>query len=313
MKPAESHSETIARTVKALSDCRGMEALFCRRQAGTLLPSGAVLAEIIALARAILFPGYYGKATLCSDTMTYRIGVDTENFFRLLCSQIEAGLCFGRDGESAPEPGDSHERARQLAATIVERLPEIRRKLAADVEAAYLNDPAAESYGEVIACYPVIKALTCYRVAHELQLLGVPLVPRIITEQAHSETGIDIHPAAQIGESFTIDHGTGVVIGATCIIGNRVKLYQGVTLGARTFPLDEAGNPVKHIPRHPILEDDVVVYSNATILGRVTIGRGAVVGGNVWLTRDVPAGETVRQGRTEDLRPENNENTSKQL
>ena len=155
---------------------------------------------------------------------------------------------------------------------------------------------AAKNHGEIISCYPVIKALTNYRMAHELLLLGVPLIPRMLTEMAHSKTGIDIHPGAQIGESFTIDHGTGVVIGETCIIGRHVKLYQGVTLGARSFPLDEQGNPIKGIPRHPILEDDVVVYSNATILGRITIGHGAQIGGNIWVTHDVPAGCRVVQG-----------------
>ena len=156
-----------------------------------------------------------------------------------------------------------------------------------DVEAAYNGDPAAENYGEIISCYPVIKALVNYRIAHELLVLGVPLIPRIISEMAHSETGIDIHPGAQIGHHFTIDHGTGVVIGATCIIGNNVKLYQGVTLGAKSFPLDAQGNPIKGIARHPILEDNVVVYSNATILGRITIGRGSIVGANIWVTEDM--------------------------
>jgi serine O-acetyltransferase len=155
------------------------------------------------------------------------------------------------------------------------------------VVAAYNGDPAAENYGEIISCYPIIKTLVNYRIAHELLTLGVPLIPRIITEMAHSETGIDIHPGAQIGHHFTIDHGTGVVIGATCIIGNNVKLYQGVTLGAKSFPLDEKGNPIKGIPRHPILEDDVIVYSNATILGRITICKGCVVGANLWITRSM--------------------------
>ena len=165
----------------------------------------------------------------------------------------------------------------------------------ADVEAAYNGDPAAESYGEVIFCYPAIKAISNYRIAHELLELGVPLIPRIITEMAHSETGIDIHPAAKIGSHFTIDHGTGVVIGATSIIGNNVKLYQGVTLGAKSFPLDADGKPIKGIPRHPILEDNVIVYSNATILGRITIGRDATVGGNIWVTENVPAGARIVQ------------------
>lgn len=167
--------------------------------------------------------------------------------------------------------------------------------MATDVEAAYYGDPAATCFGEIICCYPVIRAITNYRIAHELYKLNVPLIPRIITEMAHSETGIDIHPGAQIGHHFTIDHGTGVVIGATCIIGNNVKLYQGVTLGAKSFPLDEQGNPIKGIARHPILEDDVIVYSNATILGRITIGKGATIGGNIWVTESVPAGTRIVQ------------------
>jgi serine O-acetyltransferase len=167
--------------------------------------------------------------------------------------------------------------------------------LATDVEAAYNGDPAAKNYGEIISCYPVIKALINYRIAHELHKLGVPLIPRILTEMAHSETGIDIHPGAQIGTHFTIDHGTGVVIGETCIIGNNVKLYQGVTLGAKSFPLDADGNPIKGIARHPILEDNVIVYSNATILGRITIGKDAVIGGNIWVTENVPAGARIVQ------------------
>ena len=162
--------------------------------------------------------------------------------------------------------------------------------MATDVEAAYNGDPAAVNSGEVISCYPVIKALANYRIAHELHLMGVPLIPRIITEMAHSETGIDIHPGAKIGHHFTIDHGTGVVVGATCIIGNNVKLYQGVTLGAKSFPKDEDGNPIKGIARHPILEDNVIVYSNATILGRITIGEGCIVGANMWVTEDMEAG-----------------------
>lgn len=171
----------------------------------------------------------------------------------------------------------------------------MRKKLATDVEAAYNGDPAAHSFGEVIFCYPAIKAISNYRIAHELLLLGVPLIPRIITEMAHSETGIDIHPAAEIGDHFAIDHGTGVVIGATSIIGNNVKLYQGVTLGAKSFPLDEEGKPIKGIPRHPILEDNVIVYSNATILGRITVGRDATVGGNIWVTEDVPPRSRIVQ------------------
>ena len=185
--------------------------------------------------------------------------------------------------------------AEERAEKFIDRLPELRRVLATDVVAAFNGDPAAKNYGEIISCYPVIKELTVYRIAHELWNLEVPLIPRMLTEIAHSETGIDIHPGATIGEYFTIDHGTGVVIGETSIIGNNVKLYQGVTLGAKSFPLDADGNPIKGIPRHPILEDNVIVYSNASILGRITIGKGAVIGGNIWVTHDVPAGASLTQ------------------
>lgn len=188
------------------------------------------------------------------------------------------------------------EYARCLAAQYISKLADLRVKLAMDVKAAFDADPAATSFGEVICCYPGVRAICNHRIAHTLLSLGVPLIPRAISEMAHSETGIDIHPGARIGDSFSIDHGTGVVIGETCIIGKNVKLFQGVTLGAKTIPVDSQGIPL-NIPRHPILMDDVVVYSNATILGRITIGRGAVIGGNVWVTEDVPAGGKVVQQR----------------
>jgi serine O-acetyltransferase len=177
----------------------------------------------------------------------------------------------------------------------------IRQTLTTDVEAAYLGDPAAKGRGEVVFCYPAIRAISSYRIAHKLYELGVPLIPRIISEMAHSETGIDINPEAQIGEYFTIDHGTGTVIGATCIIGKNVKLYQGVTLGAKSFPLDENGNPIKGIPRHPIIEDDVVIYAQATILGRITIGKGSVIGGNVWVTNSLPPYSKIVQNKARGL------------
>ena len=285
----------LAQTVTELSEDSSLKGLFHERQDGDPLPSGKVLHEIIELCRAIIFPGFYGKSTVNHHTITYHIGVNIERLYNLLTEQIHAGLCF-----DAKETGDcacdtKREKAIDLAGQFISRLPALREVLATDVEAAYNGDPAAESYGEIISCYPIIKALSNYRIAHELLLLGVPLIPRIITEMAHSETGIDIHPAARIGHHFTIDHGTGVVIGATCIIGNHVKLYQGVTLGAKSFPLDDDGHPIKGIPRHPILEDDVIVYSNATILGRITVGRGATVGGNIWVTEDVPAGARLVQ------------------
>lgn len=285
----------LAQTVTELSEDSSLKGLFHEHQDGDPLPSGKVLHEIIELCRAILFPGFYGKSTVNHHTITYHIGVNIERMYNLLTEQIHAGLCF-----DAKETGDcacdtKREKAIDLAGQFISRLPALREVLATDVEATYNGDPAAESYGEIISCYPIIKALSNYRIAHELLLLGVPLIPRIITEMAHSETGIDIHPAARIGHHFTIDHGTGVVIGATCIIGNHVKLYQGVTLGAKSFPLDDDGHPIKGIPRHPILEDDVIVYSNATILGRITVGRGATVGGNIWVTEDVPAGARLVQ------------------
>lgn len=185
------------------------------------------------------------------------------------------------------------------AEAFMKELPEIKRLLGTDVDAISDNDPAAASRQEIVFCYPAVTAMLYYRTAHVLYKLGIPVIPRMLTEHAHSVTGIDIHPAASIGESFAIDHGTGIVIGETAIIGNRVTIYQGVTLGAKNFRYDEDGRPV-NLPRHPILGDDVTVYSNASILGRVTIGNGAVVGGNVWLTHSVPENSRVLQGKTQE-------------
>lgn len=277
----------LTRTVDELSDPASLKGLFHQHREGNPLPSGKVLEEIIDLSRSIIFPGYFGKSSVNTRTIRYHIGVNIERLHKLLTDQVMAGLCFTCPKAGEPCTDACAVKAEGIALKLVEKLPQIRSTLATDVEAAYNGDPAAQSYGEIISCYPVIKALVNYRIAHELHTLGVPLIPRIITEMAHSETGIDIHPAAQIGHHFTIDHGTGVVIGATCIIGNNVKLYQGVTLGAKSFPLDENGNPIKGIARHPILEDDVVVYSNATVLGRITIGRGCVIGANIWVTEDM--------------------------
>ena len=235
------------------------------------MPSARALQDIVELSRAILFPGYFGNSTVNSRTIKYHIGVNIERLFDLLTGQVLAGLCFTGNGECTCCTELQREEAALIAAKFISNLPGMRRVLATDVAAAYNGDPAAHSFG------------------------GVPLIPRIITEMAHSETGIDIHPGAAIGSHFTIDHGTGVVIGETCVIGNNVKLYQGVTLGAKSFPLDADGKPIKGIPRHPILEDNVIVYSNATILGRITIGQGATVGGNIWVTEDVPAGARIVQ------------------
>ena len=284
---SNNFTQILTQTVEQLSDADSLKDLFHLHQDGNPLPSGKVLEEIIDLSRAIIFPGYYGKSKINKHTIKYHTGLAVEKLSKLLEDQILAGLCFSCPHSGKGENTPCRLKARHLAFQLIAKLPEIRHTLATDVEAAFLGDPAADNRGEIISCYPVIKALTNYRIAHELHQLGVPLIPRIISEMAHSETGIDIHPAATIGHHFTIDHGTGVVIGATCVIGNNVKLYQGVTLGAKSFPLDADGNPIKGIPSHPILEDDVVVYSNATILGRITIGRGSVVGANIWVTESM--------------------------
>lgn len=290
----------ITRTVDELSKDESYQNLFHQHIDGEPLPSSKVLFEIIELLRSILFPGYYGNSTVNRRTLKYHIGTNVEHIFDLLSDQILAGLCFGKKEDCFQSFEGKRRHAASLAAKFITTLPAMRQTLATDVQAAYNGDPAAKSIGEVIFCYPAIKAISNYRIAHELIRLDIPLIPRIITEMAHSETGIDIHPGAQIGHHFTIDHGTGVVIGETCIIGNHVKLYQGVTLGAKSFPLDEKGQPIKGIPRHPILEDHVIIYSNATILGRITIGKGAVVGGNIWVTENVEPGKRIAQTRKDE-------------
>ena len=288
---SDRFNNILRQVVCELTDPVSCKEVFHQHCDGDPLPSLTLLDEIVNVCRAILFPGYFGYSRITSQSIGYHTGVNIESLFNKLSEQILAALCFDKRRET------TREYANELSMQFIESLPQIRQQLATDVVAAYEGDPAATSYGEVISCYPVIRALSNYRIAHQLHLLGVPLIPRIITEMAHSETGIDIHPAATIGSYFTIDHGTGVVIGATSIIGDHVKLYQGVTLGAKSFPLDAQGNPIKGIDRHPILEDHVIVYSNSTILGRITIGRGAVIGGNVWVTEDVPPGTKVLQRR----------------
>ena len=281
------YAHTLTQTVDALAEPQSLKGLYCDHRDGYPLPSGQVLDEIIQLARAILFPGYYGRSSVDLNTIRYQLGINVEQLHRLLCQQIMASLCFVKDSTATTDLSQARATALQWATDFIAQLPAIRHTLYTDVKAAYDGDPAATSYAEIISCYPATKALVNYRIAHELSVIGVPLIPRMITEMAHSETGIDIHPAATIGKYFTIDHGTGVVIGETCVIGRHVKLYQGVTLGAKSFPLDSQGNPIKGIPRHPILEDNVVVYSNATILGRITIGEGCVVGANTWVMEDM--------------------------
>jgi len=284
---------TLTETIDRLADPQSLQGLFHQHRDGNPLPSSKRLEEIINLSRSILFPGYFGKSRVNIDTIQYQIGVNVEKLHRLLSEQILAGLCFSCGETKNIHCNECKAEAEQITTQLIAKFPELRRVLGTDVTAAFNGDPAAKSTAEIISCYPVIKTLTNYRIAHELFVMGVPLIPRMMMEMAHSETGIDIHPGATIGSYFTIDHGTGVVIGETCVIGNNVKLYQGVTLGAKSFPLDEEGNPIKGIPRHPIIEDNVVIYANATVLGRITIGDHCVVGANTWVLQDMKPGEAI--------------------
>jgi serine O-acetyltransferase len=261
-------------------------------------PSRRAVAALVEELRALLFPGYFGASELTIETLRYHLGARMDRALHGLGDQIQRGLMA-----TDPTCGDCDVRALDLALAFLLRLPEVRRLLATDIQAGFEGDPAAISPDEVLFCYPGLLAITSQRLAHELLKLGVPLLPRMITEHAHSLTGIDIHPGAKLGERFFIYHGTGVVIGETCVIGRNVRLYQGVTLGAKSYPLDDEGHPIKGIPRHPVVEDDVIIYSNATILGRITLGRGSAIGGNVWLTRSVPPGSIITQANEKDGMP----------
>jgi len=281
----------LAEVVDCLCDSEhGM--LSWKGKGGRLLPSRDQVIEAAEALRSVLFPGYFGISELTENNMRFHVGAALDRILLVLLEQIKRGLCFVCDHHGFECPA-CLEKAERITTEFVQRLPRIQHILATDVHAAYYGDPAAKSTDETIFCYPGILAVTYYRLAHELYCLEVPLIPRMITERAHSLTGIDMHPGAKIGEEFFIDHGTGVVIGETCIIGQRVRIYQGVTLGAKSFPLDESGKPIKGIPRHPIVEDDVVIYSGATVLGRVTIGRESTIGANVWITQDVPPRSVV--------------------
>lgn len=253
-------------------------------------PSVEKVQEIMKLLRTIIFPGFFGsEREVRPSSIQYYTGVYLEQVYDLLQEQIYNGLCF-----ETKECVNGQRSASDIAIAFVNKIPQIKYLLSTDVKAILDGDPAAKSVSEIIFCYPAVLAILHQRVAHTLLELDVPVLPRIITEMAHSITGIDIHPGATIGEYFSIDHGTGVVVGQTAIIGNHVRLYQGVTLGAKSFTLDEQGLPLD-VPRHPILEDYVTVYSNASILGRITIGRGSVIGGNVWLTNSVPPDSKILQ------------------
>jgi len=259
------------------------------------LPARNKCVEIMHQLRSVLFPGYFQLYEYSEERIGFHVGAMMDRIAINIQEQIRRGFCFNCDNE-----GDIQTcavRSEKITNSFLESIPDIMLLISEDVQAAYEGDPAAKSPAETIFCYPGIFAITNHRVAHELYKLGVPVIPRIISENAHNVTGIDIHPGARIGKRFFIDHGTGVVIGETAIIGDRVRLYQGVTLGAKSFPLDENGNPIKGVDRHPIIEDDVVIYAGATILGRIAVGARSVIGGNVWLTQGVPPDSSISLGK----------------
>ena len=259
-------------------------------------PQKKEIIELIRLFQEVVYPGYFGDTVLYRDNLRDHLGDVLFRIHLRLSAEVEKALEADEGRPSA------RKHAREIVTELFERLPETSDRVAEDVQAAYDGDPAAKGFDELILAYPGVKAVFTYRIAHELDRLGVRLIPRIMTEFAHNETGIDIHPGASIGRSFFIDHGTGVVIGETTTIGDRVKIYQGVTLGALSFPKNEHGELIRGVKRHPTVEDDVVIYAGATILGGATvIGEGSVIGGSVWLTTSVPpwtrvtiAGEQLR-------------------
>lgn len=266
------------------------------------LPSHAEIIRILDALQELLFPGYFGAQGLKGETLRRHVETRmawlhatlTEQIGRAICNELNESNAGEASNVEKPTSGDSRHYAAERASEFLAQLPPLRAVLATDVQAAYDGDPAAKSADEIIFSYPGLYAVTVYRLAHELHKLKVPLIPRIMTEHAHHRTGIDIHPATHVGSPFFIDHGTGVVIGETAIIGDNVKLYQGVTLGAFSFVKDDAGNLIRNTKRHPTIEDEVVIYSGATILGGDTIiGKGSIIGGNVWLTHSVPPNSRV--------------------
>lgn len=260
----------------------------------TFLLSRSRIVEIIDEIRQLLFPGYFGHKALTGENVKYHVGNLLIRLGEDMAVQINHCMCTERRCEACDDPDPCRDDAVEISHKFIGRIPSIREKLAVDAQAAFDGDPAAQSIDEIIYCYPGFYAITVYRIAHELLALGVPLMPRIMTEHAHSITGADIHPGAKIGRSFFIDHATGVVIGETTQIGDNVKIYQGVTLGALSIPKDERGRAIKGIKRHPTVEDDATIYANATILGGETvIGKGVTVGGNTYVKQSVMADSTV--------------------
>jgi serine O-acetyltransferase len=261
------------------------------------LPSGETIAEVIERLRAALFPTHYGNADLTDDSIDFFVGDTLNEALTLLSEQLRRGLLFENEADIGTSLAGIAGKAAEITRTFAAQLPAIRALIVSDLRAAFQGDPAASSVSEVLLCYPGTAAIMLYRFAHALHTLGARLIARLISEIAHARTGVDIHPGASIGASFFIDHGTGVVIGQTTVVGERVRLYQAVTLGAKRFPADADGNLIKGVPRHPIVEDDVVIYAGATILGRITIGRGSTIGGNVWLTHSVPPDSNLSQAQ----------------
>lgn len=294
----QRHNDALRETVERLSDEGSYTQLFHAYCEEEELPSGKVLQSLVELCRAILFPGYYGQARITAQTIRFHTGVSIEQLFAGLSKQIYAGFCLANASQTTSTQA-AKARAEQIAEEFICSLPALRSLLATDAEAMFDSDPAAQNPGEVIFCYPGFRAICNYRIAHKLYQLAVPFIPRMITEMAHSETGIDIHPGATIGHHFSIDHGTGTVIGETSVIGNHVRIFQGVSLAGAKLPPDEKGNTIRGIARHPILGDHVTVYSNATLIGKIHIGGGATICGNVWVAEDVPAGATVSQPERE--------------
>lgn len=266
---------------------------------GRELPSRETLREIVNDLRGVLFPMRLGPPELRQEVEDFYVGVTLDKALHALVGQVRLELTHSAR-HSHLGPRDVETRAAHIVHEFAQALPGIRRLLDTDVLAAYQGDPAAHSVDEVLLCYPGVAAIIHHRLAHTLYELGATMLARLISELAHSETGIDIHPGATIGSGFFIDHGTGVVIGETATIGERVRIYQAVTLGAKRFPTDENGHLKKGLPRHPRIEDEVVIYAGATVLGRVTIGRGATIGGNLWVTHDVPPGANLSQARSQE-------------
>jgi serine O-acetyltransferase len=257
------------------------------------LPNRRKVVEAVEHLKHVIYMGFYSTRDLTEQNLPHSIADHVYDAFDLLVEQVSRAVVYRRRQGGSPEEEDQAWSETSVLG-LLESIPRLRAELHEDLQAAYDGDPAAESLEEIVFSYPAIEAITCYRIARELFVRGTPLIPRIISEYAHTQTGIDIHPGARIGRAFFIDHGTGVVIGSTTVIGDGVKVYQGVTLGALSIPRDQCGEVIRGSKRHPTIEDDVTIYSGATILGGQTVvGRGSVIGGNVWLTESVPPNSRV--------------------